>query len=154
MKIFVEKHLNNTANPMYKLDHIEDGEKVLNLIKNGILILSDIISLDIGNINEINRPCLCIIKTFMVDNGDYNWEDEYEPYYEEENNYIEIFYCPITGEKIEFIISKEIDDTEIINQILNEIEKLKKQRKSKKRDLEIKELYSKLQQYESSNFNF
>jgi hypothetical protein len=106
MKIFVEKHYYVEDQPILKIDHVEGGEKVIELIKNGVLALG-VSNTMLDDENYDYRPCICFVVTNMVEDGDYDMEDNYIPYNVEEHHYVEIFYCPITGEKIEFVISKE-----------------------------------------------
>lgn len=152
MKIHLDRHfLENRKYVFYHLKSIEDGDKVLSLIKKGILTLNDSLTLDIGN-NEINKPCVCLIQHKMIDNGDYNYEDEYIPNYREQEYYIEIFYCPILGEKIEFLFDNDIEDDKNIQKIRDELFILSKNRKSKKRDKQMNVLQEKLNYYYTSHF--
>lgn len=153
INIYLEKHLtNNVLKPIFKLEKIESDDSFKNLIKENYLILNDTFNLELNQENEENRPCVCLQMKNMVDNGDYDYDDNYIPYYEEEVSYKEIFYSPLNGEKINFIISKEIDDSKIINNILSQIELLERKRKCKQRELEKKELYQKLMMYLCSKF--
>lgn len=153
INIYLEKHLtNNVLKPIFKLEKIESDDSFKNLIKENYLILNDIYNLKLNQENEENRPCVCLQIKNMVDNGDYDYNDNYVPYYEEEISYIEIFYSPLNGEKINFIISKEIDDSKIINDILSQIESLERKRKCKQRELEKRELYQKLMESLCSKF--
>ena len=145
INIYLEKHLtNNVLKPIFKLEKIESDDSFKNLIKENYLILNDTFNLELNQENEENRPCVCLQMKNMVDNGDYDYNDNYVPYYEEEVSYIEIFYSPLNGEEINFIISKEIDDSQIINDILSQIKSLERKRKCKQREMEKKELYQKL----------
>lgn len=153
INIYLEKHLtNNVLKPIFKLEKIESDDSFKNLIKENYLILDDTFNLELNQENEENRPCVCLQIKNMVDNGDYDYNDNYVPYYEEEISYIEIFYSPLNGEKINFIISKEIDDSKIINDILSQIESLERKRKCKQRELEKMELYQKLMESLYSKF--
>ena len=153
INIYLEKHLtNNVLKPIFKLEKIESDDSFKNLIKENYLILDDTFNLELNQENEENRPCVCLQMKNMVDNGDYDYNDNYVPYYEEEISYIEIFYSPLNGEKINFIISKEIDDSKIINDILSQIESLERKRKCKQRELEKRELYQKLMKSLCSKF--
>lgn len=153
INIYLEKHLtNNVLKPIFKLEKIESDDSFKNLIKENYLILNDTFNLALNQENEENRPCVCLQMKNMVDNGDYDYNDNYVPYYEEEVSYIEIFYSPLNGEEINFIISKEIDDSQKINDILNQIESLERKRKCKQREIEKKELYQKLMMYLCSKF--
>lgn len=153
INIYLEKHLtNNVLKPIFKLEKIESDDSFKNLIKENYLILNDTFNLELNQENEENRPCVCLQMKNMVDNGDYDYNDNYVPYYEEEISYIEIFYSPLNGEKINFIISKEIDDSKIINDILSQIESLERKRKCKQRELEKRELYQKLMESLCSKF--
>lgn len=153
INIYLEKHLtNNVLKPIFKLEKIESDDSFKKLIKENYLILNDIYNLKLNKENEENRPCVCLQMKNMVDNGDYDYDDNYVPYYEEEISYIEIFYSPLNGEKINFIISKEIDDSKIINDILSQIESLERKRKCKQRELEKMELYQKLMESLYSKF--
>lgn len=153
INIYLEKHLtNNVLKPIFKLEKIESDDSFKNLIKENYLILDDTFNLELNQENEENRPCVCLQIKNMVDNGDYDYNDNYVPYYEEEISYIEIFYSPLNGEKINFIISKEIDDSKIINDILSQIESLERKRKCKQRELEKRELYQKLMESLCSKF--
>lgn len=153
INIYLEKHLtNNVLKPIFKLEKIESDDSFKNLIKENYLILNDTFNLELNQENEENRPCVCLQMKNMVDNGDYDYNDNYVPYYEEEVSYIEIFYSPLNGEEINFIISKEIDDSQKINDILNQIESLERKRKCKQREIEKKELYQKLMMYLCSKF--
>lgn len=153
INIYLEKHLtNNVLKPIFKLEKIESDDSFKNLIKENYLILDDTFNLELNQENEENRPCVCLQMKNMVDNGDYDYNDNYVPYYEEEISYIEIFYSPLNGEKINFIISKEIDDSKIINDILSQIESLERKRKCKQRELEKRELYQKLMESLCSKF--
>lgn len=153
INIYLEKHLtNNVLKPIFKLEKIESDDSFKNLIKENYLILDDTFNLELNQENEENRPCVCLQMKNMVDNGDYDYNDNYVPYYEEEVSYIEIFYSPLNGEEINFIISKEIDDSQKINDILNQIESLERKRKCKQREIEKKELYQKLMMYLCSKF--
>ena len=153
INIYLEKHLtNNVLKPIFKLEKIESDDSFKNLIKENYLILNDVFNLELNQENEENRPCVCLQMKNMVDNGDYDYNDNYVPYYEEEVSYIEIFYSPLNGEKINFIISKEIDDSQKINDILNQIESLERKRKCKQREIEKKELYQKLMMSLCSKF--
>lgn len=153
INIYLEKHLtNNVLKPIFKLEKIESDDSFKNLIKENYLILNDTFNLELNQENEENRPCVCLQMKNMVDNGDYDYNDNYVPYYEEEVSYIEIFYSPLNGEEINFIISKEIDDSKIINDILSQIESLERKRKCKQRELEKRELYQKLMESLCSKF--
>lgn len=153
INIYLEKHLtNNILKPIFKLEKIESDNSFKNLIKENYLILNDTFNLELNKENEENRPCVCLQMKNMVDNGDYDYDDNYIPYYEKEVSYKEIFYSPLNGEKINFIISKEIDDSKIINNILSQIELLERKRKCKQRELEKKELYQKLMESLCSKF--
>lgn len=153
INIYLEKHLtNNVLKPIFKLEKIESDDSFKNLIKENYLILDDTFNLELNQENEENRPCVCLQMKNMVENGDYDYNDNYVPYYEEEISYIEIFYSPLNGEKINFIISKEIDDSKIINDILSQIELLERKRKCKQRELEKRELYQKLMESLCSKF--
>lgn len=149
MNIFVTKYLNKDYKNSYKLNKIEGGEFVLKLIKEKILVLGDSQSLNIDN-NEI-RPCICFIISNIVDNGDYDYDDNYIENWEEEYSYLEIFYCPITGEKINFIVENIIDNTNEIIKLENELNNIKKNRKSKKRDILEKEITNKIMNLIQSN---
>ena len=153
INIYLEKHLtNNVLKPIFKLEKIESDDSFKNLIKENYLILDDTFNLELNQENEENRPCVCLQMKNMVENGEYDYNDNYVPYYEEEISYIEIFYSPLNGEKINFIISKEIDDSKIINDILSQIELLERKRKCKQRELEKRELYQKLMESLCSKF--
>lgn len=153
MKIFINKIIIG-KNIFYTLNKIEKGKRVLDLIKQGILILGDSNSLNLPYKNNENYPYLAFVITKMQDNGDYNYDDEWESYYEEEYSYEPIYYCPKTGEKIEFIIENIIDKTLENLQLEKDLKDLSKTRKSKKRDELEKEIYDKIQKLNSSHFNF
>ena len=63
-------------------------------------------------VNFNDEPVAVIVFSTMVDNGDYNYDDEYEPNYCEESFYKRIFFSPITGKKISFNIVSTIDETQ------------------------------------------
>lgn len=153
MKIFIDKIIVD-KNTFYVLNKIEKGKRILDLIKQGILTFGDSNSLNLPYKKNENQPYLAFIITKMQDNGDYNYDDEWESYYEEEYSYEPIYYCPKTGEKIEFIIENVIDKTLENIQLEKDLKNLLKMRKSKDRDSKEQEIYNKIQKLNSSHFNF
>lgn len=81
------------------------------MVENSQVLKNDLFS--IANYYNGNKyePIAIITFSSMVDNGDYNYDDEYEPNYEEEFSYHRIYYSPLTGQKIAFCIEKEVDET-------------------------------------------
>lgn len=70
------------------------------------------LSNDIFEVVELNgQPIAAIPFGQMVDNGDYDYDDEYIPNYEMEYSYQQIYFSPMTGQKIVFCITQEIDVT-------------------------------------------
>lgn len=106
--------------------------------------------------NEEMIPEICMIESFLVDNGDYDFDDDWHSNIDLEYNYYPIKYCPFTGEKINIIINKTIDKTDECNTILKEIQELqkKKGKKSIEDKNKINKLYSKLNKYDNGNIVF
>lgn len=119
------------------------------------ILIEDTVNYRIVNKNDISRdlftivthynengeyvPVAVIVFSSMVDNGDYNYEDEYEPNYCEEFSYRKISYSPITGDKIIFFIEKEVDETLRYNHSQCIIEKYGRR---KRLSLKEKEMFS------------
>lgn len=152
MNIYLNKYLNKDFQCSFSLNKIEGGKSILNLINQNILILSDTKSLNIESL--VNRPCISFIISNMVDNGDYDYDDNYIPNIEEEYSYLEIFYCPITGEKINFIIENEIDNTNEIIKLEQELNNIKKMRKSKKKNDLEQDILNQINNLQKSNFGY
>lgn len=80
------------------------------------------------------HPCCALVKTTMVDNGDYDYYDNYQPYYEEVESFKEISFNPVNGEKIEFEEVDVFDYTQIADDIKAEIHLTEKGRSIKARE--------------------
>lgn len=74
-------------------------------------------------VNYNGEPIAVIVFASMVDNGDYNYDDEYEPNYCEEYSYRRIFFSPLSGKKIVFNIVRESNETERYLEMKNIIDK-------------------------------
>ena len=148
--IYLEKHIVKDL-IVYKIDKLVDEDILIDLIKNGVLCIIDSNKTDL-ELPE-NTPIIAIIKKYLIDNGDYNYDDIYEPNYEEEESYFPIEYNPINGKKFEIIISKTIDDTTRYLEVLDEIEKMKKKSLNVKKNYQY---YNSLMQefYSLTNSNY
>ena len=160
MKIYLKKisHKNeyNFVQIVYKTIRIEDECSHINKFPikltsgqeddSRIEVLDDKLNSDNTKDNDFY---LCLIFNSMIDDGDYNMDDEYEPFYKEESTYVPINYCPICGDKIELIIEETLDATNEYFEIFNEIKLLSKY-KRKKDEKRLRELYDKLYYYKYS----
>ena len=139
MKIFIDKKIINIPSKkevIYVINKIENCCKGMeNLLSSGFLSIVD------GNIesnvfnfiedeNKDKNFLVGIVSTSFEDDGDYNYDDEWIPFYNEYNSYYKILKCPICGEDIEFII-KEIDISKEYLDILNSFPKNKKTKVNK-----------------------
>lgn len=77
------------------------------------------------------KPILCLKEEYAEEDWDYNWDEEPEYYgLNKKYNYIPINYSPYTGDKIEFFYNNTIDYSDEIRKIIEEYQKLDKQRYS------------------------
>lgn len=145
MIINVEKNILMDGQASYKLVNIEGiKEETKNMFFENLFTILNLKNEDVVSVCNTDDIGVCLVSTSMVDNGDYDWDENYIPYWEEELSYRQILFCPFTGEKFEIKIIKENDLTKEQGRLLNEIDILCKKRKSKKRDDEIFKLNEEL----------
>lgn len=96
--------------------------------EDDFVVCNDLFSI----VNFNNDPVAVIVFSTMVDNGDYNYDDEYEPNYCEEYSYRRIYFSPLTGKKIVFNILKEIDETKRFYEMEKIIDKYRNRKRFSK----------------------
>ena len=121
----------------FKLDRIDGPEVACELFRKGYVRVVNLEQENVVNIipaNNTDMVGVCIVDNIMVDDGDYDIEDNYIPYYVEEENFTRIYFCPITGEKYEINIIKEIDITKDYIELEEKIKKAYKGRYKNKKN--------------------
>lgn len=153
--VFKLKKKKTECGDFYKIIGIEDkSEKTIELVNNLIFIMGDFDSdyLDSFPMGQTEGLGAYICKTEMVDDGDYNFDDEWEPNYKEARQFFPCNFCPLTGVEIKFEVVEEEDLVFETKKLLNDISNLNKKH-TKKADLERKELEEKLNRYTSNDIS-
>lgn len=78
------------------------------------------------------------IGAYLINHGlgcdtDYDYDDELICDYYETTSYTKFRFCPICGDKIEFILDEECNKTELVLPLCKELKEVRKLRKSEKR---------------------
>ena len=140
----------------YILKEIENpNETTLKLINENLLHIisyNDSDYLDSFPLGEPDQVGVYIAKTEMVDDGDYNFDDEWDPSYREANKYYPCRFCPITGEEIKIEIIGEEDKADESEELNNKISKLSKNVQKKKVE-ERERLYRELEELTRSDYS-
>lgn len=146
MKITIEKNILLDDCFSYFLKDIENvNETFLSMISNGFYVIAPIDDDRVSFSSILNKDEIGVflVHSTMVDDGDYDYEDEWIPNYVEEDSYHQILFCPYSGDKIEINIVEGKDFRLEQKQLLEEMDAIAKYRSKKKRE-EYKELYNKL----------
>lgn len=154
MKITVEKNILLDDCFSYVLKNIEGSNNVfLDMISKGFYVIATkeddkVVTHSILDDCELG---IFLVHSIMVDNGDYDYEDEWIPNFQEEDHYHQILFCPYTGEKIEFNIIDGYDYRTEQKTLMEEMDAIVKCRSKKKRE-EYKGLYKRLADLTQNKF--
>ena len=109
--------------------------------------MKDVLTIKKFNDNDVYSPrtdnCLtvCFIQRYLDDIGDYDYDDNYEPFYVEEEMYYPINYDPTIGAEYVFVVDKEIDVQVMFDAYNKEYSQMSKhRRKTKKQHMRFEEL--------------
>lgn len=114
----------------YILNEVVDAKKeTLDLIKEGVLQIIDTNEaeyLEDFPLGIDDLVGLFVVRTTTYDDGDYDIEDNYEPYITEAYSYYPCHYCPITGDEIKVEIVGEVDSKDESKALQEKLVKLSK----------------------------
>ena len=109
----------------YVILSLEDVDNVmLDMLKKGMLEIVDQVEIKDDDLTPeaLAAPGIGVylVSTEMIDNGDYDFEDEYHSYYETKNSYYRCAYCPSDGSEIKV----EIIETEDVSKETTELSEI------------------------------
>lgn len=131
MKIFVKRNFFKYNDEIYSKDILLNINDVCSCIHNiEYQVCTNINKNDFDFHNE--KMNIYLISRHMETDVDYDWDEFPIINYYEEETFIPIYYCPICGQKLEIIIDENIDKTNEIQPLMDELSLLKTKYNSSK----------------------
>lgn len=120
--INIKRYFIEIENEVYERYALEE----LNSVELLFLLENQFLDIRIQFNEETNEKefNVCLVKTLVFEDGDYNIEDEYIPFTDTTYVYQKINFNPITGEGFQFIV-EDIDYTDDYKKLLERYNSLK-----------------------------